>query len=170
MRSSATSVSTGFRQIHTRHLGESVPGPRGNTKIASAPAFSGSRSGDEVPKLGDAYLGAWCAEEALADVRNGPDPVLPDSVRVDRDVEFDAGRPDILRKRRERGFEQVSWDAGTGPTSLGGRGLGAGEELGVPDPAGPDPFRDPVSKPVGFDRVELVVCSFHRVASGSALR
>ena len=121
-------------------------------------------------EIGDAYLGASCAQEALADVRNGPDPVLPDSVRVDRDVKLDAGRPDILRKRRERGFEQVSRDAGAWPTGLGGRGLGAGEELGVPGPAGPDPFRNPVPELVGFGRIVLVVCSFHRVASGSALR
>ena len=50
-RSSATSVSTGFRQIHIRHLGESVAGPGRNTKIASAPVFSGSRRGDEMPTL-----------------------------------------------------------------------------------------------------------------------
>ena len=87
----------------------------------------------------------------MADVRNAPDPVLPDSVRVDFDVEFEAGRPGILRMRREHGFEQVSWNAGTGPTGLGGRGLGAGEELGVPDPAGPDPFRYPGAKRVGLD-------------------
>ena len=49
-------------------------------------------------EIGDAYLGAWSAEEALADVRNAPDLVLPDPVRVDLNVEFDAGRPDILRK------------------------------------------------------------------------
>ena len=51
IRSSATSVSTGFRQIHIRHLGESVAGPGRNTKIASAPVFSGSRRGDEMPTL-----------------------------------------------------------------------------------------------------------------------
>ena len=51
IRSSTTSVSARFRQIHIRHLGESVPGVGRNTKIDSAPLFSGSRSGDEVPRL-----------------------------------------------------------------------------------------------------------------------
>ena len=77
-------------------------------------------------EIGDAYLGAWSAEETLAAVWNSPGPALSDPVRVDLDREFDAGRPDILRKQRERGLKQVSWNAGIRVAGLGGRGLGAG--------------------------------------------
>ena len=120
-------------------------------------------------EIGDAYLGLRPAQAPLADVWNASDPVFPDSIRVDLDVEFDAGRVDILSERRESGFEEVSWNAGARLPRLGGRGLGTGEELGVPDPAGPDPTRDPVPESVGFDRAVLVVHGLHRVASGSGL-
>ena len=164
IRSSTTSVSTRFRQIQYPALGRvrARGWPKHEDRQRAGVLGIQQRGGGA--EIGDAHLGAWSAEEALADVRNAPDLVLPDPVRVDLDVEFDAGRPGILRERRERGFEKGSWDAGTRPTSLGGRGLGAGEEFGVPDPAGPDPFRYPVPEPVGFDRTVLVVCSFHCVA------
>ena len=63
--------------------------------------------------------GLWPAQAALADVRNATDPVLPDCMRVDLDVEFDAGRADTFSERWEHWFEQVSWKAGAGPAVLG---------------------------------------------------
>ena len=129
IRSSTTSVSARFRQIHITALGGVRARARPKHEDRQRAGILGIPQRRRGAEIGDAYLGASCAQEALADVRNGPDPVLPDSVRVDLDVEFDAGRPGIVGKRRERGFEKGSWDAGAWPTGLGGRGLGAGEEL-----------------------------------------
>lgn len=100
---------------------------------------------------------------------NAADLGLADSVGVDLDVEFEVGGPGIVGKRREGGFEEVYGKAGAGPTGLGGRGLGGGEELGVPDPAGSDPFGDPGSEAVGVGRAGWVVGGLRRVASGSGL-
>ena len=147
-----------------------MQGPGRNTKIASAPVFSGFRRGDEVPESVMRISGRGEPKRPLPMCGTPRTSFSRTSVRVDLDVECDGSRPGVVRERREGGFEQGSWYAGTRPTGLGGRGLGAGEESGVPDPAGGDPFCDPGAELVGVGWVVLVVCGFHCVVFGFGLR
>ena len=114
IRSSASSSSTGVRQIQTRQLGESKSFARRKAKIASAPVFFGIEQGRRNPaEIGEPRLVAGSAVEGVV-VPDRPDP-LADRVRVDEQVEPDIRiqhtRPIQGRKPR---VQEVSRDVRSG--------------------------------------------------------
>ena len=162
------SVSTGFRQIHIRHLGELVLGPGRNMKIASAPVFSGSRRGDEVLRLVMRISGRgrpkrpWpvCGTARIWSSRTPCESISMSNSTVGVPVSAASdGNAGLRRAPGMRGPGRRVWVAEvSGP-----------ERILAPDPAGAGPICDPVPEPVGIGRAVWVGCGFHWVASGFGL-